>query len=89
MNRRSPINSEPINEETEDPKEFLSAVSFVDQLSDLYDEEGFRELTPSLSEYLDSSIETPRKYKDYKPWVERTLENAENLRELMPDLEFI
>lgn len=62
------------------------AASFINQLSDLYDEDGFRELTPGLSAELDTAMETLDKYKHQESWVKYTLATAHSLRELMPEI---
>ena len=87
--RREHFNSEIMTESGDEPYDFHYAVSFVDQLSDLYDEEGFRSIPPELSKDLDNSIEVLRKYIDREPWVKYTLENALSLRESMPMIKFI
>lgn len=87
--RRSYFNNEILKENGSEPADFHYAVSFVDQLSDLYDEEGFRDLTPGLADDLDSSIKILEKYKNHKDWVKNTLDNALNLKELMPRIKII
>ena len=62
-------------------KTFNGACSFVNQLSDLYDEKNFRQLTPGLASLLEQSIEILRININFQPWVSRTLENAEYLRD--------
>lgn len=76
-------------EQDDDLTKFNAAVTFINQLSDLYDEEGFRSIPPGLSKDLDNSIEVLRKYMDREPWVKYTLENALSLRESMPMIKFI
>lgn len=88
--KRAFFNNESLHENNEnEPEDFHYAVSFVDQLSDLYDEEGFRSLTPGLSSELDSAIDILTKYKNYEDWVHHTLDNALNLKELMPQIQII
>jgi hypothetical protein len=58
-------------------------------MSDLYDEEGFRTLTPGLSGDLDVAIETLRQHKDEDKWISNMLENAISLRESMPEVKFL
>lgn len=62
-------------------KSFKGACSFVNQLSDLYDEKNFRQLTPGLVSLLEQSIEILKTNINLYPWVSRTLDNAEYLRD--------
>ena len=57
------LNMQLINEDEYNKRElsFDGACSFVDQLLDLYDDEGWRQLTPGLSVLLDQSIEVIKK----------------------------
>ena len=87
--RRNYFNNDLLKESGDELKDFHYAVSFVDQLSDLYDEEGLRDLTPGLAKDLDLAIKTLEKYKHHKDWVQYTLDNALNLKELMPEIKII
>lgn len=84
--RKDHFNAEAMEANGGDPKDLHRASSFVNQLSDLHDEKGWRELTPGLSDELGTAIQTLEKYKEYAPWVQYTLENALSLRELMPEI---
>lgn len=69
---------------------FDGACSFIDQLSDLYDDEGWRQLTPGLSALLDQSIEVLKKNVDRQEnWIQMTLDNALYLREHMDEIAFV
>ena len=68
---------------------FDGACSFVDQLSDLYDEEGWRQLTPGLLVLLDTSIEVIKNNVGSEKWIQMTLDNALYLREHMHEIEFV
>lgn len=81
------FNSEALHGSEVRPKDLGYAVSFVDQLTDLYDEEGFRDLTPGLSAELDASIETLEKHLTQRTWVKHALSSARFLRESMPGIE--
>lgn len=78
--------------ETDDkflPGSFKGACSFVDQLSDLYDEQGWDQLTPGLSAMLDKSINILKQNTDKGTWVSQYIDNAEYLRENMPEITFV
>lgn len=70
------------------PKELKYASSFVNQLLGLYEDEGFRELTPGLVKELSDSIKILEKYKNYERWVQFTLATAYRLQESMPEIKF-
>ena len=88
---RHKLNMQLINEDEYGKKDlsFDGACSFVDQLSDLYDDEGWRQLTPGLSVLLDKSIEVIKKNNSHENWVQMTLDNALYLREHMDEIEFV
>ena len=86
--KRKEFNQDVMTETGNDSSDLRYATSFINQLSDLYDEEGFRTLTPGLSGELDLAIDTLRKHKDEKDWIDDTLRNALSLRELMPEIRF-
>ena len=77
------------NESNDGPTTFKGACSFVNQLSDLYDEEGWRQLTPGLSSMLNTSIEILKNNIDKAEWVKMTLDDAMYLREHMPGITLI
>lgn len=62
-------------------KSFKGACSFVNQLSDMYDEENLCQLPPGLSSMLDQSIDILKDNLNTASWVSKTLEDAEYLRE--------
>ena len=71
-------------------KRWANLCESEENLNDVYNvEEGFRDLTPGLADDLDSSIKILEKYKNYKDWVKNTLDNALNLKELMPRIKII
>lgn len=80
--RKTEFNIASIGEGQEDdkPNELKYASSFVNQLSDLYDEENMVQLTPGLSSELDASIEILNKYQNDAAWISRTLDLARYLR---------
>jgi len=80
--RRAEFNTSSLGESREEnkPNELKYASSFVNQLSDLYDEENLVQLTPGLSSELDDSIEILNKHKNDADWVLRTLDLAKYLR---------
>ena len=88
---RQKLNMQLINEDTSSKKElsFDGACSFVDQLSDLYDDEGWRQLTPGLSAMLDQSIEVITKNARTENWIQMTLDNALYLRDHMAEITFV
>ena len=88
---RHKLNMQLINEDEDGKKElsFDGACSFVDQLSDLYDDEGWRQLTPGLSALLDQSIEVIKKNTKQENWIQMTLDNALYLREHMDEISFV
>ena len=67
---------------------FEGACSFVDQLSDLYDENDWRQLTPGLAAMLNQSIDILKRNLNKAKWVQMTLDNAEYLKENMPEITF-
>lgn len=67
---------------------FEGACSYVTQLSDLYDECKWDQLTPGLSALLDQSIEVIRKNVGKAKWVQMTLDEALWLKEHMPEIKF-
>lgn len=66
---------------------FEGACSFVNQLSDMYDEEGIRQLPPTLSAVLDQSIEILKSNVNRAKWVKMTLSDAEYLRQNISTIE--
>lgn len=68
---------------------FKGACSFVNQLSDMYDEEGIRQLPPQLSAVLDQSIEVLEDNINYAKWVQTTLDDAKYLRSHISSIELI
>lgn len=92
--KRTTLNMDLINrkqdlDEAEDGKlSFEGACSYVNQLSDLYDEQGWDQLTPGLSALLDQSIEVIKDNVNKEKWVKMTLDEALWLRENMPELTF-
>lgn len=80
---RDHFNSKAMEGNGNDPKDLHRALSFVIQVADLHDEEGWSELTPSLSGELNRSIQTLEKYKESAPWVSDMLATALSIRELM------
>ena len=88
---RHKLNMQLINEDEPSKRElsFDGACSFVDQLSDLYDDEGWRQLTPGLSAMLDQSIEVIKKNAEQEKWIQMTLDNALYLREHMDEISFV
>ena len=58
-------------------------------MSDLYDDEGWRQLTPGLSALLDQSIEVIKKNATQENWIQMTLDNALYLREHMDEISFV
>ena len=88
---RHKLNMQLINEDEDGKKElsFDGACSFVDQLSDLYDDKGWRQLTPWLSALLDHSIEVIKKNTKQENWIQMTLDNALYLREHMDEILFV
>ena len=88
---RHKLNMQLINEVESSKKElsFDGACSFVDQLSDLYDDEGWRQLTPGLSTLLDQSIEVIKNNAEQEKWIQMTLDNALYLREHMDEISFV
>ena len=86
---RQVFNMNLVNESNENGKlSFEGACSFVNQLSDIYDEHGWRQLTPGLSSLLDQSIEVLKQNLDRAKWVKMTLDDAEYLKEHMPVITF-
>lgn len=88
---RHKLNMRLINEDETCKRElsFDGACSFVDQLSDLYDDEGWRQLTPGLSVLLDKAIEVIKKNSEQENWIQMTLDNAIYLREHMDEIKFV
>lgn len=87
--KRSTLNMNLVNESNEDGQlSFDGACSYVNQLSDLYDERGWRQLTPGLSSLLDQSIEVLKQNVDKAKWVKMTLSDAEYLKDHMPKITF-
>lgn len=89
---RHKLNMQLINEDETGKRGDLSfdgACSFVDQLSDLYDDEEWRQLTPGLSALLDQSIEVIKKNNKQENWIRMTLDNALYLREHMDEIKFV
>ena len=78
--------SESVLESEEYPKDLKYSSSFVNQLSDLFDEGEITELTPTLSAVLDSSIRTLKKHIGQFSWVEKTYEFAKFLKEDIPQM---
>lgn len=78
--------SESVLESKEYPEDLKYSSSFVNQLSDLFDEEEITELTPTLSAVLDSSINTLKRYIGKFDWVEKTYEFAKFLRKDIPEM---
>lgn len=76
------------NESEDSPLTFEGACSYVTQLSDLYDECKWDQLTPGLSALLDQSIEVIRNNVDKAKWVQMTLDEALWLKEHMPEIKF-
>lgn len=68
------------------PKDLDDAVFFVNRLSVLYTEKGFRELPPVISSELDASIETLEKNKSRGQGIVDLLEKARFLRKVMPEI---
>lgn len=68
---------------------FEGACSFVNQLSDLYDEENWRQLTPGLSSLLSTSIHILENNLDRAKWVKVTLDDARYLKDHMSEITFI
>ena len=87
--KRHKLNMQAINEDASQQLSFDGACSFIDQLSDLYDEENWRQLTPGLSAMLDASIDVIENANNREKWVQMTLNNAKYLREHMPKITFI
>ena len=71
------------------PKKLKYSVSFINQLSDLYDEEGFITLTPGISNELNNSIDILEKYKNLFDWINDILDNVYSLRKRMPKIKII
>ena len=87
---RHKLNMQLVNEdEQHESLSFDGACSFVDQLSDLYDDEGWRQLTPGLSSLLDKSIEVIKQNIGSENWIQMTLDNAVYLKEHMPEITFV
>lgn len=86
---RHKLNMQMINENKSSQLSFDGACSFIDQLSDLYDEEDWRQLTPGLSAMLDASIDIIEKSENRENWVKMTLDNAKYLKEHMPKITFV
>lgn len=87
--KRQALNMNLVKESIDDiDLTFDGACSFVNQLSDLYDEEQWRQLTPGLSSLLDKSIDVIKQNVDKAKWVKITLDDAEYLREHMPQITF-
>lgn len=85
----STICSNDVNESdcsANSPSTFKEACSFVEQLSELYDEDEWRQLTPGLSSMLDTSIEILKANDSKADWVKLTLDDALYLREHMPEV---
>lgn len=59
---------------------------FVERISHLYHEDGFRELTPGLFHNLEEVIELFEKNKDKEPWIKETLKDALFFKENMPEI---
>lgn len=72
--------SDDSNNEIPEALSFDGACSFVNQLSDLYDEEQLDQLTPGLSSLLDTSIKVLHANINNAKWVKMTLDNAKFLR---------
>lgn len=84
------VNRKPeVNEVEENKLSFEGACSYVTQLSDLYDEQGWDQLTPGLSALLDQSIDVIRDNVNKAKWVQMTLNEALWLREHMPEITFV
>lgn len=72
--------SDDIDSKISETLSFDGACSFVNQLSDLYDEEQLDQLTPGLSSLLDASIKVLHANLNNAKWVKMTLDNAKFLR---------
>ena len=70
-----------------EPEGVSRASSLVSQLVDLYDEEGFRELTPGLSRELDRAVETLGRNSGWKRWVANMHALAVDVRDRFPEIE--
>jgi hypothetical protein len=68
---------------------FKGACAFVNQLSDMYDEEGLRQLPPQLSAVLDQSIDILEDNIGYAKWVQMTLNDAKYLRQHISTIELV
>ena len=80
---RNEFNLKDLNE-SENPfviKSFKAACSFINQLSDMYDEKNLCQLPPGLSSMLDQSIIILKDNLNTASWVNKTLEDAEYLRD--------
>lgn len=76
------------NESEDSPLTFEGACSYVTQLSDLYGECKWDQITSRLSKLLDQSIEVIRNNVGRAKWVQMTLDEAMWLREHMPEIKF-
>lgn len=88
---RNEFNLKDLNE-SENPfsiKSFKAACSFVNQLSDMYDEQNLCQLPPGLSSMLDQSIDILKDNLDTAAWVSKTLEDAEYLRDNISTITYI
>lgn len=90
FNEKSILGETPLNESfIGKDLSFKGACSFVNQLSDMYDEEGIRQLPPQLSAVLDQSIGVLKDNIGYAKWVQTTLADAEYLRQHISSVELI
>lgn len=88
---RNEFNLKDLNE-SENPfiiKSFKAACSFVNQLSDMYDEQNLCQLPPGLLSMLDQSIDILKDNLDTASWVNKTLEDAEYLRDNISTITYV
>lgn len=86
--RKDLFNTDLLKNESDSSRSDLDcAASFVNQLSDLYDEENLTQLTPGLSAEFDDSIEVLKAHVGEAEWISTTLELANYMRKKIPTVE--